>query len=277
MDPPAPLWRHRGSGTREVRAALSPAEAMTLFSIIVLLLFFAATPLQRRDLVSGLLMTQWAVLLGATLVFLRTQNVDFRKALGLCRPSGGSLLAAVLMGASAWLLVSGLVELTLGRIFPVHEIADDMRRTLMSSPRALGFDLFLIAVSPAVCEELLFRGAILSGLRRGLGPWGAAIACGLLFGLFHLHFVKILPTALLGVMLSWLVLASGSIVPAMVFHFLNNAAAVLLTRFGLDEALGLSSRTGRLALAIAAVAFLIGVAINRKVYNREVVSSKTIC
>jgi sodium transport system permease protein len=264
-------------GNRETRSALSPAEAMTLFSVTVLLLFFVATPLQKSDLVRGLLLTQWLVLLGVTLIFLRTQNVDLRTALGLTRPRVGSIAAAVLMGVSAWLLVSGLVELTLARLFPIHEIADDMRRTLMSAPRSLPFDLFLIAASPAICEELLFRGAILTGLRRGLGPWGAAIACGLLFGLFHLSPVKILPTAILGVILSWLVIASGSIVPAMIFHFLNNAAAVVLTRYGLDNAVALSSRSGRWALVGAAVAFLVGVAINRNVHNRTVVSPKTIC
>ena len=46
----------------------------------VLLLFFVATPLQKSDFVRGLLLTQWAVLLGATLIFLRTQNVNLRSA-----------------------------------------------------------------------------------------------------------------------------------------------------------------------------------------------------
>jgi sodium transport system permease protein len=260
-----------------IRPALSPAEAMTLFSIVVLLLFFVAAPLQQSNFVRGILVTQWALLLGATLLFLRTQNVDVRSALGLAVPSGSSLLAAVLMGGSAWLLVSGLVELTLARFFDVRDFAESMRRTLMSSPRPLGINLFLFAATPAICEEVLFRGAILSGLRRGLKPWGAAIACGLLFGLFHLRPLQMLPTALLGVILSWLVIASGSIIPAMVFHFLNNAAAIVLTSFGWDDAVVVSSRTGRLALACAAVAFATGLLINRKIHNRTVVSPKTIC
>jgi len=188
------------------------------------------------------------------------------------------VLAAILMGGSAWLLVLTLVEHTLGRLLPLHDMAEEMRRTLMSVPRPLAYDLLLIAVSPAICEELLFRGAILSGLRSGLrSRWSAAICCGLLFGLFHLQLVQMLPAALLGVMLSWLVIASGSIIPAMIFHFLNNAAAVLLTRFGWDDAVGLSTRTGRIALAVAALAFVAGLLLNRKSPYRSVAAPKTLC
>src|SRR5207237_1327624 len=145
------------------------------------------------------------------------------------RPTARAALAAVLLGSSAWLLLSVLVDVLLVRVLhmqKVTELAEDMKRTLMSAPRPLAFDLFVIGISPAVCEELLFRGAILSGLRRALHPWTAAIACGALFGVFHLHGMRIVPTALLGVILAWLAMAGRSIVPAMVFHFLNNGAAV---------------------------------------------------
>ncbi|HJZ83886.1 MAG TPA: ABC transporter permease subunit/CPBP intramembrane protease [Polyangia bacterium] len=246
-----------------LRPAPSPAEAMTLFSLVVLLLFFVATPLQQRDLVRGLLLTQWAVLLGATLLFLRVQAIDVRQALGLRRPTLRACGAAVLMGASAWLLLSVLIDVLLARILPMQRLAEDMKRTLMASPRSLWFDLFLIAASPAVCEELLFRGAILSGLRRGLRPWTAALACGALFGIFHLHGLRVLPTALLGIILAWLAMTGRSIVPAMIFHFLNNGAAVVVTRLNADAVLDPHGRVGLAALAIAALAFATGVLLLR--------------
>jgi membrane protease YdiL (CAAX protease family) len=141
-----------------------------------------------------------------------------------------------------------------------------MKRALMPEdrPRPLAFDLFLIAASPAVCEELLFRGAILSGLRRGLRPGGAALACGVLFGLFHLQLVRMVPTALLGVLLSWIAIGSRSIIPAMLFHFLNNGAAVVVTRRGLDWILDPRTRAGASALAIAGGLFGLGLWLLRR-------------
>jgi sodium transport system permease protein len=261
----------RGRGPE--RKAPSAAEAMTLFSLVVLLLFFVAIPLQRRALVRGLLLTQWVVLLGATLTFLRASGISLASALGFSRPRLRACLSAVLMGGSTWLLLSALVETTLSRYFPVARINEDMRRTLMAQPRSLPFDLFLIAVSPAVCEELLFRGAILSGLRRALRPLPAALCCGALFGLFHLQVVRMIPTAILGTLLAWLAISGRSIVPAMIFHFLNNAAAVVLTRFGGEHALELGSREGRIALLVAAVAFLLGVVMMRGGTTRRPASS----
>ena len=86
--------------------------------------------------------------------------------------------------------------------------------------------LFLMALTPAICEEALFRGPILRGLRARLSPAGAAILTGLLFGIYHLDSWRLLPTAILGVALSGIALASDSIVPAMVAHFVNNACLI---------------------------------------------------
>ena len=75
-----------GAAPVVARPAPSPAEAMTLFSLVILLLIFVAMPLQQHDLVRGLLLTQWAILLGTTVVFLRIQTIDLKSALGLRRP-----------------------------------------------------------------------------------------------------------------------------------------------------------------------------------------------
>ena len=101
--------------------------------------------------------------------------------------------------------------------------------------RGLAATLLLMAVTPAVCEEALFRGPILRGLRARLSPAAAAIMTGAMFGLYHGDVWRFLPTALLGVGLSALALASGSIIPSMIAHFVNNACLVLLARAGRDE------------------------------------------
>ena len=101
--------------------------------------------------------------------------------------------------------------------------------------RGLVVTLLLMAVTPAICEEALFRGPILRGLAAQLSPRAAALATGMLFGLFHFDVWRMLPTGLLGVVLSLIALRAGSIVPAMAAHFVNNACLVTLAQLHLDE------------------------------------------
>jgi membrane protease YdiL (CAAX protease family) len=122
--------------------------------------------------------------------------------------------------------------------------------------RGLAFTLFLTALSPAICEEALFRGPILRGLRTLFPAAGAAVVTGLLFGLYHGDVWRFVPVSILGALLSGIALAADSIVPAMAAHFVNNACLVLLARAHLDEAqtLPLPQRLGLLALGSTVLA-----------------------
>ena len=87
--------------------------------------------------------------------------------------------------------------------------------------------VFLVAVVPGIFEELAFRGVLLHGLSRRLRPVPLALTVGLLFGLFHMNLWRIPPTAYLGTLLATVVLLTGSIYPAMLWHAVNNVAALI--------------------------------------------------
>ena len=78
--------------------------------------------------------------------------------------------------------------------------------------------VLLIAVVPAVCEELAFRGFILSGFRHLGHKWRAIVFSAMLFGVTHGILQQSLIACLLGVVLGYLAVQSGSILPGMVFH-----------------------------------------------------------
>ncbi len=148
----------------------------------------------------------------------------------------------MLIGLSAWLVVGLLAEW----ILPApKEVVESLRRVVAPADGGRGtlLTLFLMALTPAICEEALFRGPILRGLRTRLSPAGAAILTGLLFGIYHLDPWRLLPTAILGVALSGIALASDSIVPAMVAHFVNNACLILLARLHADDTDALPTST----------------------------------
>ncbi len=92
------------------------------------------------------------------------------------------------------------------------------------------FNLFMIAVLPALGEELLFRGVVQQVLTRWTrnahaGIWLAAA----LFSALHMQFFGFLPRLLLGVLFGYLLLWSGSLWLPILAHFVNNGAAVLGT------------------------------------------------
>ena len=83
-----------------------------------------------------------------------------------------------------------------------------------------------LCVMPAIAEELLFRGAV-QGLMRPCGSAAAIFAPALLFGVLHLDLAQGLTAFACGVFLGWLAERSGSILPGMLLHLVNNALAFL--------------------------------------------------
>ena len=86
--------------------------------------------------------------------------------------------------------------------------------------------LISVAVIPAITEEMFFRGVILSKL-TDFGASFAIIVSSLLFSLMHGNFVQIPFTFFLGLVFGYLTVYSGSMFPAMLIHFFNNAYSVI--------------------------------------------------
>jgi membrane protease YdiL (CAAX protease family) len=86
--------------------------------------------------------------------------------------------------------------------------------------------LFLLAVTPGICEELLFRGAVQTGLQREFSPRKAILWQAVLFGLAHASIHRLLVTTAIGVVLGALRWRTGSVLPGILVHALYNALLV---------------------------------------------------
>jgi len=211
------------------RPAITAFMAMGLFTILLISMFFVGSLIQGWRPLPGLLITQWLMLLLPVLLLLWYVKVDLRKSLHLQRLNPTDGAATVLIGVSIVLLALQM-NVWLSKVLTAPEgVAEAMGNMLTGdSPLQVFFILVVAAFSPAICEEVLFRGAILSGLRTRLNPWAAVVVVGVLFGLFHLYIFRIPTTAALGMVLTYLVVRTGSIYAAMIVHFLNNAFGLLL-------------------------------------------------
>ena len=87
--------------------------------------------------------------------------------------------------------------------------------------------VFYVAVLPAVCEEFLFRGAILSAFERN-GTRRAVIASAALFALLHGSLTGLPAHFLLGRIMGWLVVSCNSVYAGLIYHTTHNAASVIL-------------------------------------------------
>jgi sodium transport system permease protein len=253
----------RAPASTSSRSPTSAGDAMTLFALAFLLLYFVFLPLQKRHLATGLWTSEWIGMLGLVLLYARMSGQRFSELVGLYRPSGRAMVGALLVGGGAWAAVAILSDW----ILPVpRHVLEQLRKSMLSLDGGAGFlvTLVLIAVGPAVCEEILFRGPILRGLRERLGPAQAIVATALLFGIFHLDIYRLIPATLLGILLGYLAHASRSVVPAMLAHFCNNATLVVLARAGLDQRMeGLSHRTLTLFVFASIAMVSAGVALVR--------------
>lgn len=143
----------------------------------------------------------------------------------------------ILLGSLLMLAVQPLV-VYLGywnSLIPIPDYLTDMQlsqaemiQNFLTTDGILLFGLLHVAVVPAICEEILFRGYILRAFEKSWGILTAIIVSGVIFGLFHLQLGNLIPLAALGIILAVMTWLSGSIWPAVVAHFLNNGSAVVL-------------------------------------------------
>jgi sodium transport system permease protein len=108
-------------------------------------------------------------------------------------------------------------------------LSDAVKQSLKDLTRteSLGLLLLVVAVVPALCEELAFRGFILSGLRH-LGHTKRAIALSsLFFALAHTIFQQSLLAFIMGLVIGYLAVQTGSLLPGVLFHMTHNALGLL--------------------------------------------------
>lgn len=220
----------------ERRDAITPFMAMGLFTILLIGMFFLGSVVQGWKPIPGLLITQWLLLLAPVLLLLWYVKVDLRTALYLRPLRLRETAITLLVGACAVLLVLQL-SMWFNKALPMPREFQEAMAGILTGEGALGLIVILLvaAVSPAICEEVLFRGAILSGLRSRLNVPAAVVTVGILFGLFHLYIYRIPATAVLGMVLTYLVLRTGSIYAAMLVHLLNNTFGLLVLNQKMPE------------------------------------------
>ncbi|HEY4233605.1 MAG TPA: ABC transporter permease subunit/CPBP intramembrane protease, partial [Lacipirellulaceae bacterium] len=112
------------------------------------------------------------------------------------------------------------------KVYPIQDElfaeTQSIGRMLQTAPY-VWLPFALMAVLPAICEEIAFRGFILSGLRRLGHKWWAIGLSAVFFGLAHTVVQQSIAAAALGAVIAYLAIQSGSLIPGMLFHATYNS------------------------------------------------------
>ncbi len=196
-----------------------------------------ATKLWLSALVSVLLIFCLPVLIAW---YRKIQIVTtFRLTLGSLAAWPAWLVGIPLLGFSAWMLAHEIFILAqmlgIGTIeLEQFERVKEFRDQLAALP--LPMVLMVFAITPAICEEILFRGFVLSSLHRYSATWAIVLSAAL-FGLMHvltsnvLAIERFLPTTFMGIVLAWIALRTGSILPGILLHALHNGFLLTVGRY----------------------------------------------
>jgi len=165
------------------------------------------------------------------------QRVDLRRTLRLSLPAKGrslwtSVAGAALVGIGLFVVGAAAVLVLVGESGSVEMRALAARLIKLVMERPIWMSWLLIAVLPAVCEEIVFRGWVLSGLageRPDAIRRGAAVAAqAAFFAAVHLLPERMPTTFVLGLVVGWMAMATGSLLPGIVCHAAHNSVPIAL-------------------------------------------------
>ncbi|MBC8043550.1 MAG: CPBP family intramembrane metalloprotease, partial [Rhizobacter sp.] len=163
-------------------------------------------------------------------------NLDYLSL--TAKPSSREILLAVLgvlvsypllsyLGNLQMILIESLPMLNraLEPLRPLKKIMEQL--TAVNSFPEFVFLVFVVAITPALCEELMFRGYVQKNFSRTLSVASTVGLTGVIFGLFHIDPFNTLPLIALGIYMAFLRQTSESLWPSVAAHFANNFVSLV--------------------------------------------------
>jgi sodium transport system permease protein len=208
--------------------ALFQKRVLRWFALMWVVTFAVATNVRAlASFQRQLLFNEIVVMLGAAVLMMWTYRLNPTEVLSLKPVKPAVWVAILFLIPSGYLTALGVFQVVNIIIPAPQQLLERFSEEIIPKGMPMWQLLMYIALMPAICEELAFRGILLSGLRRKLRPVALVVVIGIVFGLFHVSLFRIAPTAVLGMILTVIALMTGSVFPGMLLHAGNNALGVI--------------------------------------------------
>ncbi|MBQ4561957.1 MAG: CPBP family intramembrane metalloprotease [Clostridia bacterium] len=200
-------------------------DAGIIFIIAVILILFVTAPLVKVLGVYGMALAELLMVFApVTVVLLRKESI--RERFNLRLPSIRSFFSAALlmMGVNMWENAATFVYVSR---FGMPEQNDvDFLQAFFADVSPI-VALVVIALVPAVCEELLFRGYLFDSFKGKRNKVWAVLIPALMFSAAHFDAYKLAPLLIMGIAMGYITARTGSVLLPIIFHFLNNAMSLV--------------------------------------------------
>jgi membrane protease YdiL (CAAX protease family) len=175
--------------------------------------------------------------LGSVISQIATELGFLLVPMAICSMKGAGRLREILErlgfrafkpSAFGWMALAFALYLAFTILY-ANLITEPKQKDIAESFGPTALQILLIVIAAPICEETCFRGMLFGGLREKLPRLAAALVCGLVFGALHAltGVTAVPPLIVFGFVLALLYEKTGSIIPGILLHMLNNSIALL--------------------------------------------------
>ncbi len=227
-----PWLRHM---VRDRGATPTFAHAIACGIILLTIRFFASfaaeMPTTWNDFVRLQAITLIGLIAAPALVMTVLLTRSPRTTLLLRMPHAAAILFSMLL-AAALHPVAMIIAQGVERLYPIGEQmraqVGEYQQIIAQAPNIWAI-IALMALTPAICEEIAFRGFILSGLRHVGRKWTAIVISSVLFGLAHGILQQSIAATLVGIVIGYLAVQTGSLLTCIGFHLVYNSMSLVMS------------------------------------------------
>ncbi|WP_409228125.1 CPBP family glutamic-type intramembrane protease [Gudongella sp. SC589] len=201
-------------------------EVNILFLVLGLVLLIFGSMAQRRDLYTGVLITEYIFILAPNIIYLKMRGYSLKNVLGLNPITARQIIQIFFIMVFAYpmaVFLNYIVLVMVNSVSPAMPIGVPVPTNLIDY--LIG--LIVIAVTPGICEEVMFRGTMQSAYIR-MGEKQAILISALLFGMFHFNLLNLLGPLFLGIVLGVIRYKTNSLYGSILGHTINNGIALTL-------------------------------------------------
>jgi sodium transport system permease protein len=215
----------------------TPMQSYFAAALVLIALFFGklavtSMPNTFAGIAQLIMVPQIGLILAPTLLMAIICTRSLRLSLRLVIPKSPLALPVALLLGITFHPLYVLLASWVSAIYPISDSAATAMKPFAEQISAAPwlYVVLLMAVLPAICEELAYRGFIFGGLVREGAGLRAILVTSVVFGISHGVLQQSISATCMGFILGWVSLRTGSVLPGMLIHVTNNALSVSMGR-----------------------------------------------
>jgi uncharacterized protein len=184
------------------------------------------------------MVSQFLFLLVPALLFIKLQHGSLGAAIPMRIPKAAETILVILCVVSLQQVLEGYLYFQDQIPLPpaIRDIVETVKRAIEETVKLIGeaqsvpellYVILVVAVTPAICEEIFFRGLVQENIARASTPRMGFVLTGVIFAMYHLNPFLLVPLTALGILFSYVRYRSRTLIIPIIAHFVNNGISAV--------------------------------------------------